>query len=285
MDNATKTKGEMDMKIFALIFLVIAQPVFAAILPRPDHIVVVVEENHAYNQIIGSTDAPYINELAGRGMLFTNAHAVTHPSQPNYIALFAGNTYGVTNDNCVQELTGPNVADSLRKHGQSYAMYAEGLPAAGSTDCIDGNYRRKHNPASNWKDLADVNLPLTAFPKDFSKLPTVSWVIPNLQHDMHDGTIAQADTWLKQHLAAYADWAVNHNSLLIVTWDEDNYRTDNHITTFFVGQPVQRGRNAQRIDHYAVLRTIEEMYGLPLINNAKHAHTIEGVWSKIKHHK
>lgn len=273
------------MKRFAFILLLSTHPVLAAVLQRPDHVVIVVEENKAYDQIIRSAEAPYINTLASRGILFTRAYAVTHPSEPNYLALFAGSAYGVTSDACPVGLHGPNIADSLKQHGLSFAIYSEGLPAAGDRGCGYGDYRRKHNPVANWRDLAAVNLPLSAFPKDFARLPTVSWVIPDLQHDMHDGTIAQGDTWLQRHLAAYADWAAHHNSLLIVTWDEDDRWSGNHISTLIVGQPVRRGRSAQRIDHYDVLRTIEEMYGLPLLNKTAQAHTIEGVWRKIPPHQ
>ncbi len=271
------------MKRFVFTLLLIAQPVLASALPRPDHVVIVVEENRAFHQIIGSAEAPYLNQLAGRGMLFTNSHAVAHPSQPNYLALFAGTTYGIDSDICPLELRGPNLAEDLIKHALNFAVYSEGLPAAGARGCGYGDYRRKHNPAANWSDLAAANLPFGAFPQDFSRLPTVSWVIPDLQHDMHDGTIAQGDAWLKQHLAAYTDWAEHHNSLLIITWDEDDRWSGNHIATLFVGQPVRRGGSAQRIDHYDVLRTVEAMYGLTLLNNSARAHTIEGVWVEKNH--
>src|SRR5262245_57648456 len=64
-------------------------------LPRPDHVVIVIEENHSFSQIIGSPAAPYINSLAQQGALFTQSFATTHPSQPNYIQLFSGGTQGV----------------------------------------------------------------------------------------------------------------------------------------------------------------------------------------------
>src|SRR3954462_13320654 len=66
--------------------------------PVPDHVVIVIEENHGYTQIIGSPSAQYINSLATGGALMTQSFAITHPSQPNYIALYAGSTYGITDD-------------------------------------------------------------------------------------------------------------------------------------------------------------------------------------------
>src|SRR5438093_9035376 len=69
-------------------------------LPRPDHLVLLIEENRGYSQIIGSTSAPYINSLAQRGALMTNSFAIEHPSQPNYLDLFSGSNQGITSDSC-----------------------------------------------------------------------------------------------------------------------------------------------------------------------------------------
>ena len=271
---------QVTMKKLGILLLLVAQQGLGATLPRPDHVVIVVEENKAYGQIIGNSDAPYINALARRGTLFTQSYGVTHPSEPNYVALFSGSTHGIKNDACPLDLSGPNIATSLQKKGLGFGLYSEGLPKAGDTGCVSGAYKRKHNPAADWKGLASVNLPLSAFPSDFSKLPTVSWVIPDQRHDMHDGTIGAGDAWLRQNLGAYAVWASKHNSLLVVTWDEDNGSADNRVATIFVGGMVRHGKSSQRIDHYSVLRTIEEMYGLPLLNHSAHAGTIKGVWRK-----
>lgn len=263
---------------FWLILLAVPQA-FAAPLPRPDHIVIVVEENHHYSQIIGNDDdASYINALAQRGTVFTNSHGVTHPSQPNYLALFAGKTFGITSDVCPLDLSGDNLASALLARKLSFAIYSESLPEAGAGDCVYGGYRRKHNPAADWKELAASNLPFADFPQDFNKLPTVAWVVPDQRNDMHDGSINMGDAWLKKNIEAYAQWAVKHNSLLIVTWDEDNGTAGNHIATIFVGAMVRRGRSAQHINHYNILRTIEEMYRLPYLNQSTQARSITGVW-------
>ena len=266
------------MKKLGLFLLLVAQQAFGGTLPRPDHVLIVIEENKAFGQIIGNRDAPYINALAGRGMLFTHSYGVAHPSQPNYLALFTGSTYDISSDVCPLELSGDNLADSLQQRGLSFAIYSESLPAAGAEDCIYGGYRRKHNPVADWKELASANLPLSTFPQEFSRLPTVSWVVPDQRNDMHDGSVAQGDAWLKQNLDAYANWAVRHNSLLIVTWDEDNGSAGNRVATIFVGEMVRHGSSSQYIDHYGVLRTIEEMYGLPLLNKSATAQVAKGVW-------
>ena len=107
-----------------------AQPV-AQKLPRPDHVVIVVEENRAYSRIIGNMAAQYINALAKRGALFTQSFGVTHPSQPNYLALFAGSTTGVNDNSCPFTFKTENLASLLTRAGFSFATYSESMPAAG----------------------------------------------------------------------------------------------------------------------------------------------------------
>jgi acid phosphatase len=195
-----------------------------------------------------------------------------------YLALFSGSTRGITSDVCPLELSGDNLAGALKEKGLSFATYSESLPAAGAEDCVYGGYRRKHNPVADWKELAAYNLLFSAFPQDFEKLPTVSFVVPDQRNDMHDGSIAQGDAWLKNNIEAYAQWALEHNSLLMVTWDEDNGSADNRVATVFVGAMVKHGSSAQRINHYNILHTIEEMYGLSYLNESAQAKAIDDVW-------
>jgi len=108
----------------------------------------------------------------------------------------------------------------------------------------------------------------------------VSLVMPDQRNDMHDGSIAQGDAWLAQHVEQYAQWALTHNSLLIVTWDEDNGSEGNRIATIFAGAMVKPGQSAQRINHYTLLRTLSGMYGLPYLGESKDQKPIAGVWKK-----
>ncbi len=277
-----KKMSEFVKSLFALAFLCIAQSTIAAevALPRPDHIVIVVEENRGYSKIIGNADAPYINALAQRGVLFTNSYGVTHPSQPNYLALFSGTTRGISSNACPLELKGENLGGALFEKGLSFASYSESLPEAGYEGCRYGAYMRKHNPAANWKELSAFNQPFAAFPQDFSQLPTVSLVVPDQRNDMHDGSIEQGDAWLKQNIEVYTQWAMTHNSLLIVTFDEDDGREGNRIATIIVGEKVKPGKSAQRINHYTLLRMLSEMYGLPILGESKDQQPITGVWKK-----
>jgi acid phosphatase len=106
----------------------------------------------------------------------------------------------------------------------------------------------------------------------------VSFVIPNLLDDMHDGTIQQGDAWLKNNLSSYVNWAMSNNSVLIVTWDEDDGTENNQIATIFVGGAVKVGQYSETINHYRVLRTIENLYGLSPLANASSASSITDIW-------
>ena len=248
-------------------------------VPMPAHVVIVVEENHGYSQIIGSSQAPYINTLATQGALFTKSYALTHPSQANYLGLFSGSTQGITDDSCPHTFSAQSLESELIAAGKTLVSYSEGLPAVGSTVCTSGLYVRKHAPWTDFsKDHRSDNQPFTNFPTSFAKLPTVAWVIPNLDDDMHDGTIQQADSWLQTNLMAYATWAKNNNSLLIVQWDEDQGTTTNHIATIFVGPMVKPGKYSETVNHYNILRTIEDMYGLARLGSSAGAKAITNVW-------
>jgi acid phosphatase len=277
-------------------FLVTALEVRAA--GSPEHFVVVIMENHAYSQIIGSANAPYINKVLVRnGALLTASFGVEHPSQPNYLDLFSGSNQGVTDDARPATLpfSTPNLGAKLIAAGRTFATYSETLPSVGFngdsyTDQVGVHkYQRKHNPAANWQANdapannhlpAAVNRPFSDFPTTdvgYDALPTVSFVVPNEQHDMHDGTITAADTWLYNNLEGYRRWAMTHHSVLLLTFDEDDHSASNHITTIFVGQPIIHGAYSEApiepspgagVNHYNILRTIERRYLLGYCNAA-----------------
>jgi len=246
----------------------------AATIPTYDHVVVVMEENHSYADVIGNTkQAPYMNSLASQGALMTSSFGVTHPSEPNYMALFGGSTFGLSSDACpTNEGSKANLGSELLAAGKTFKGYSETLPSTGSTTCTSGKYARKHSPWVNFSNVpASDSLPFSSFPTNYAQLPTVSFVIPNLNDDMHDGTITAADTWLKNNISAYATWAKNNNSLLVVTWDEDDYTENNQIPTLFVGAGVKTGKFSETVNHYNVLATLEQLYGLPKAGSSKNA--------------
>ena len=267
----------------------------------PDHVVIVIEENHGYDQIIGSDSAAYINQLAAESAVFTDAHGVTHPSQPNYLAFFSGSTQGITGDQCLEDstpFTTPNLAAALIKNGYTFKGYAQTMPAVGYLKCgyetsaitDQSLYGRKHCPWINWQGRKENNIPdslsvpMTQFPKDFNRLPAVSFAIPDMDHDMHNiGTpgdsaaIVRGDRWLRENLGAYVEWAKTHNSLLILTYDEDQFTPQNHILTLFAGANVKPGKYSERINHYNVLNTLQAMYVLYFTDTAS-APPIRNVW-------
>jgi hypothetical protein len=270
--------------VLALVGLVPMPAASAApALPAPAHIVIVLEENKPGSAIVGNKAAPYLNALANSGANMTQSFAETHPSEPNYLALFSGNTFGVTSDACpVNAGAAPNLASELSAAGYTFGGFSQDLPAVGSPVCSAGKYARKHVPWVNFTNVpAATSVPFSAFNNrtDYASLPTVSFVIPNLDNDMHDGTITQADTWLFDNLSHYANWAVANNSLLIITFDEDDGGSKNQIPTVIYGGHVKAGSYSEPISHYNVLATIEEMYNLPKTGLAANAPAISDIWA------
>jgi hypothetical protein len=258
------------------------------LVPRPDHVVIVIEENHEEPQIIGNKAASYINSLASQGALFTQSFAVSHPSQPNYLQVFAGSDQGCTSDSVPPSgapFTTANLGAELLAKGLTFGGYSLTQPGVGFLGGSSGNYVRKHNPWCDWQGAGPnqlppaVNMPFTSFPADYTALPTISFVIPDKEHDMHSGSIALGDTWLKDNLGAYVQWARTHNSLFILTFDEDDFTDVNQITTFFVGPMVKQGQYSEHITHHNVLRTLEDMYGLGHAGAAAAATPIIDVWT------
>lgn len=228
-----------------------------------DHIVVVVLENHSYQEVIGSPYAPFINELARHGISINNAWGEQHPSQPNYFWLFSGSNQGITSDGPYWTGSGGPVFDTTENlytaletqfaatHPNFFGGYVDSgtTPPSPVTNYYQDtdNYANRHvpwlgftqinsgNPAGITLDFAS-QFPLTP-DANFANLPIVSFVIPALNHDMHDynGTgsgvsnvdnskiaVQNGDAWLHENLSAYARWAKQNNSLLIITWDEDS---------------------------------------------------------------
>lgn len=276
--------------------------------PRYDHIVIVVEENRTLTQIIGDrVNAPYINSLADGGVVMGSMYALVHPSQPNYIHLLSGDNQGVIDDNLPPNFSTnvtstypfrtPNMAAALISAGFTFAGYSEQLEAAGTVDWADYDphsathpgiyYRRKHNPWANWvakvspipanQITGSVNRAFTQFPTNYATLPSVSFVIPNQLHDMHDGSRKEGDDWLRDNLNSYAQWARTNNSLLIITWDEDDYNSINQIPTVFYGAGLREGTVAPGTwTLHNLLRTIEDMYGTTHSGSAAQVRSIVG---------
>ena len=293
---------------FRVALTLFALPAFSATVAaaphRYDHVVIVIEENTDYAQVLGDgVNAPFINELADGGVNFTEFHAITHPSQPNYIQLFSGDNQGVVSNTrpATYPWSVPNLGAALNAAGATFGGYSEDLPAIGDrdttgTDVVIGGtsytlYRRKHNPWANWQAAEgtdpipanqlrfDTNLRFLDFPADFTQLPDVAIVVPNQQNDMHDGTVRMGDDWLRANFAAYAQWARTHNSLLIVTFDEDNLSGPNKIPTVFYGAGLTPGTvNGTRWTLHNLLRTVEDMHATTHSGRAAKVQPITGIF-------
>jgi acid phosphatase len=271
----------MFNKVFLLLFLPLK--IFSQVIPQPNKVVIVILENHSYSQIIGSPYAPYIDSLAGVGALFTDYHGLGYPSQPNYIKLFSGNDQGVINDNMSSSIpfNTPNLASSLIDSGFSFKGFAEGLPYMGAIIFGAGNYKFEHTPWINWQSwdypqnhhIPDsTSWPFSYFPSNYDSLPTLSFVIPNSAHDMHDGVdpgrITDGDNWIRDSLSGYINWCAANNSLFILTFDEDDNASNLRVPLIIYGPSlVVTGIYNNYHDHYCLLRTLEDMFSLPYIAN------------------
>jgi len=245
----------------------------------PAHIVVVVMENRSYSEIVHNRSAPYLNELLEQSANYSEFYAETHPSQPNYLALFSGSTHRVRSDRCNHHFHTDNLGDEVLDAGLTFTAYTESLPGAGVESCrpfvTESTLAREP-----WTDFTNVpaglNQPFTAFPREYARLPVLSFVIPNLRDSMHSGSVARGDRWLAAHIAGYATWARRHDSWLVVTWDEAHHSSNNHIPTLITGAGIVPGTYAEPVDHYNLLRTLEAALGLPAIGVAAHAPVISG---------
>ena len=277
----------MAFQKIQILILALALPGLAGAqcLPQPDHVVIVIEENHSGHEVLGPHNGcPYLTSLAAAGANMQNSYAIEHPSQPNYLDIFTGSHQNINDDSCVAPFSADNLASQLIAHRYTFTGYAEGLPSPGSRVCSSGSYARKHVP---WAFLTNVpaacNQPFTAFQAlkgNYSQLPTVSFVIPDLVDDMHDGSPAEADQWLQANINAYYHWAMENNSLLIITWDEDDSTTSNNsIPTIFLGPMVIVGPNTTIMNHYDLLRTLEDMYHLIHTGHTRTAHDLIPVFN------
>lgn len=271
-------------------------------------IIVVIEENHSYHEMIEEREAPHLVAMARQGTLLTNYFAITHPSLPNYIALLTGGTQHITTDCAGCTYEAPTLVGQLAKAGDSWRAYMEGLPTACSNVATAGPYARRHDPfmyfASIRNDPRQCGnvLPLDRFFTDLKAdaLPDFVWVTPNLDDDMHGGTevkvgskqdfalVARADQWLQAFytkLRASKSWGVD--TRLVVTWDEGlkqenglvqsccGTASGGHIPTVVVGPRVPQGVDSTPYSHYSLLRSIEAQFSLPLLGHAADPSTNE----------
>ncbi len=248
------------------------------------HVVWIVMENKGFSQIIGSANAPYINSLASQCSLATNFVAEAHPSLPNYIAMVSGSTQGITDDSgpSSHPLSVPSIFSQLGSGG--WRSLEESMPSNCSKS-DSGTYAPRHNPAVYFTDVASQcasqDVPLGSTPDISAKF---TFITPNLCNDMHscpsqsDGATETrtGDTWLSTFvpkLLATSEYQAG-NTVVVLTWDEDDYSSSNgnHIATIVISPSTPAGAQiSTRYDHYSLLRTTEDLLGLPAIGNAASA--------------
>jgi phosphatidylinositol-3-phosphatase len=254
--------------------------------PHLDHVVVIVLENKSYDEV---STQPYVSALIRRGAVFTRSFAVADNSQPNYLALWAGSTLGVASNSCPppgSPFAVENLGHACEAAGLTWRAYSENLPAAGDAVCAaDADlYTRKHDPWTNFSNLDHSNeRPYADLAADIARghLPRLALVVPNNCNNSHDCSAAVSDAWLAANVPAILG-ALGPNGVLVLTWDEGNSGSSNHILTVFVGEPVQAGYVSNvEINHYTVLRAICEALGLVPFGTAAHQASIVGIWAGV----
>jgi acid phosphatase len=243
-------------------------------VPASSHVFIVMEENHTYSSVIGSSSMPYLNNLASKYGLATQYYANTHPSIGNYFMLTAGQTI-TNNDSLCNTLTQDNVVRHLLTAGKTWKSYAESLPSAGYTGCGSGEYVKRHNPLAYFSDVANSSekynlVPFTKFSSDLANhtLPQYSFIVPNLLHDAHDGSLSAADSWLKSNIAPLiASATFQKDGILMIVFDEsvdsDTQHGGGHVTAVVIGPRVLGGHRSTTVyQHQNTLKTLMKALGL-----------------------
>jgi acid phosphatase len=252
---------------------------------------IVVLENTDYEHALNK---PFLGKLAREGALLTGYYAVAHPSQPNYVALVAGDTLGVTDDSNVT-LDAESLVDRLEAAKRTWKVYAEGYPGGCFLKKRSKKYARKHVPMLSFKNVTEnparcariVNAVDLQRDVEEGALPDYSLYIPDLDHDGHDTGAAFADKWYAGAFGPLLnDPRFVKGMLLVTTFDEDEDREgrNNRIYASLYGAGVMPGAvSAARYDHYSLTRLVEDAFGLKSLGRRDaDAPPIIGVWRSAK---
>jgi hypothetical protein len=255
-------------------------------LPNFKHVYVIIFENKEYSSLVGSSSAPYINSLISKYGLSTNFTAETHPSEPNYIALTSGATQGVTDDG-VYNLGVNNLFDQITASGRTWKSVQQGNPGncftgSSSSAVLDGvgksgAYVRKHNPAISYTSIsgnAAKCANITNLASFDAAAANFQFITPNMINDMHDGTVADGDNFLKAFLPKITTSAAFAGSVVYVTFDEGTTGVSGggHIATLAITSNMTPGfKAAAAYTHYSMLRTIEQAWAIPYLGSATSA--------------
>lgn len=243
------------------------------------HVFVILMENKGYSQVWSTSSTPYITSLGKSYALAMSYHAITHPSLPNYLDLYAGSNYGITTDcspssSCHADAK--NLADNLDAKGLTWRAYMDSMPSPCYLSS-SGNYAPKHNPFVYFDDIRTNStrckshvVPFSSFATDIGSASTTrnfSFISPNQCNDMHSCSISSGDTWLKNHVPAILNSPACSLApcLVMITWDEDNGNYGNRVLTIFAGSGAKTAgyTSSASYNHYSLLRTVEYIFGLP----------------------
>lgn len=241
------------------------------------HVVWIMLENVGYS-IIGSSHAPYFNQLASRCALATNYFAVSHPSLPNYIALTSGSTQGIGDDGepSSHPLSSPSIFSQL---GSNWRSLVESMPSP-CDPVTNGQYAARHNPAVYYTAihpncrLNDVPMSL---PLDLSASFTM--IVPNICDDMHSCPVSVGDAWLRRivPLVVKSPQYQSRALVLFITFDENDSAPSNQVPTLVIAPSVPRGaRVSTRFTHYSLLKTTEMLLHVGQLGQAKSAPSMIG---------
>ena len=255
-------------------------------VPNFKHVYVIVLENREYGSIVGASAAPYLNSLIARYGLATSFYAETHPSEPNYIAMTSGGLQGTTID-ATYNLDAPNLFDQVEASGRTWHVYAQGYPggcykpyiADAVTDGPGavGQYARKHNPAISYTSISGNPSRCANITKLAGFDPAAAdfeMIIPNQINDMHSSSVQAGDQFLKLFVPGIIASPAFADSALFITWDEGgtSLRGGGHIATIVAAPGMPAGsRYTADCNHYSLLRTIEDAWGLPPLGEAAEA--------------
>ena len=237
--------------------------------PTFSHVVLIVEENHNYSEVVGSSDMPYLNSLISQYGLATQYFANAHPSIPNYL-MFTTGQMETFDDNFKGTISDDNVVRELVKAGKTWKAYEESIPAPAYLGPDQSPYVRRHDPFSYLSDVQNsatqaANIvPFTQFASDLAgnTLPQYAFISPNVNNDAHNGTLAAADSWLQNNVPALlANPAFQASGLLIITFDEsellDFENGGGHVATVIISSQAKKGFQSQTMyQHQSLLRLI-----------------------------
>jgi phosphatidylinositol-3-phosphatase len=255
---------------------------------RATKVLVVVEENHSYAQM--RKGMPFLAGLSEKYGYATDWKAIAHPSEPNYLAMAGGSTFGVTDDKAPAAHYGDvgsarSVFDQALAAGKTAGTYAESMPKSchvyDHPDRSVGTpvYAVRHNPwvyfRAGRKDCTRYDLALPAFTEDAADnvLPNVAFLIPNLEHDAHDGSLAAADRWLERQLGPVlgSDDFTSGKLVVVVTADEDDKHSGNTVLTSVL-TPALTGKVVDTpLTHYSLTRFIADVLGVEPLGEGAHA--------------